>query len=373
MDRGDLRNYVNSQKFLTEIEARRIFRQLVDATDACHCQGVCHRDIKLDNIFVDENENIKLGDFGFAAVGGDLHRLREHRGSYVYTAPEVLNQQEYDGFQADIWSLGVCLYAMVCGRLPFTTRQDPQEFLEAVSLKVIFTKKVTKACRDIIRRMLNPDPEKRPTLKDIRRSNWFSQPFNLPTTDRLSLKPFRQFTPPIIGAEHGYFQDQKYHREPSLNYVTSFLTYVAKQARSKIRTDIKSTKPLSEIYGIKGPVCQRIVEKLKEKEAAKSKRRSLLSLPTEEIDNSVIEKRRENVARDLRALRYSTGGRIAQLARKEHRRLMAQTKIRNESRIQKGFRWKLLVSKIKQERIEKWCRLCVLLLAQAEAVKENKS
>ncbi|XP_013792682.1 carbon catabolite-derepressing protein kinase-like, partial [Limulus polyphemus] len=202
MDCGDLRNYVNSEKFLLEAEARRIFRQLVDATNACHLVGVCHRDIKLDNIFVDENKNIKLGGFGLAAVGGDLHRLREHCGSYVYAAPEILNQQEYDGFQADIWSLGVCLFAMVCGRLPFTTRQDLQEFLEAVSLKVIFTKKVTKACRDIVRRMLNPVPEKRPTLKEIRRS-----------------------------VEHGYFQDQKYHREPTLNYVTSFLTYVAKRTR----------------------------------------------------------------------------------------------------------------------------------------------
>ena len=90
----------------------------------CHRLGVCHRDLKLENLLIDANGDVRLSDFGLAATvapdGSDL--LLTRCGTPHYAAPEVLLERPYDGFQADVWSCGVILYALLCGHLPF---QDP--------------------------------------------------------------------------------------------------------------------------------------------------------------------------------------------------------------------------------------------------------
>ncbi len=85
----------------------------------CHCRSVLHRDIKLDNILLDNEGEIKICDFGVSRIIKKGQRITEQCGTPAYIAPEIISDSGYEGFSADVWSLGVLLYAMVCGTVPF--------------------------------------------------------------------------------------------------------------------------------------------------------------------------------------------------------------------------------------------------------------
>ena len=107
------------KKRLSEREARSILKQIVAAVHFCHYNQIVHRDIKVENLLLDSNFRVKLADFGFSAHFdyGDL--LDVWCGSPPYCAPELYLARPYDGPKVDIWSLGVVLYVLVCGYLPF--------------------------------------------------------------------------------------------------------------------------------------------------------------------------------------------------------------------------------------------------------------
>lgn len=118
---GELFDYIVERDRLEEDEARFFFRQIVAAVAFIHTQGYAHRDLKPENLLLDDDQNIKLIDFGLCAKpkGGMGSRLETFCGSPAYAAPELINGQEYLGSQVDIWSMGVLLYALLCGYLPF--------------------------------------------------------------------------------------------------------------------------------------------------------------------------------------------------------------------------------------------------------------
>ncbi|CAH0550966.1 unnamed protein product [Brassicogethes aeneus] len=121
---GSLLDIIRKDQYIDEIRARKWFRQLVDAVDYCHERGVVHRDIKCENMLMDVEWNIKLSDFGFARghlkpKNGQLPLSETFCGSYAYASPEILRGIPYQPQYADIWSMGVVLFAMVYGRLPF--------------------------------------------------------------------------------------------------------------------------------------------------------------------------------------------------------------------------------------------------------------
>ncbi|XP_062864464.1 maternal embryonic leucine zipper kinase-like [Trichomycterus rosablanca] len=132
---GDLFDHIDNNDMLSEEETRRIFRQIVSALAYVHSQGYAHRDpqpndfhLYFENMMLDEKNNIKLIDFGLCAKpeGGLGTALIEGCGTPPYLAPEVIDEQPYHGAEADVWSLGVVLYVMLCGYLPF----DGDDFVE---------------------------------------------------------------------------------------------------------------------------------------------------------------------------------------------------------------------------------------------------
>ncbi|XP_027949432.1 testis-specific serine/threonine-protein kinase 5-like, partial [Eumetopias jubatus] len=127
---GDLLEHINAvsdhrcRPGLGEEAARRLFWQLVSAVAHCHSSGIVHRDLKCENILLDDQGLLKLTDFGFAnRLGLKNSLLSTFCGSVAYTAPEILMSKKYNGEQADLWSLGIILYAMVTGKLPFKDHQ----------------------------------------------------------------------------------------------------------------------------------------------------------------------------------------------------------------------------------------------------------
>ncbi|UKZ67744.1 uncharacterized protein TrAtP1_008902 [Trichoderma atroviride] len=168
IDQGDLFTFINSKGRLSEEVAVYFFRQMISAIAYCHSFNVCHRDLKPENILITADLQIKIADFGMAALHQTAsHRLATACGSPHYAAPELLKNRQYRGDRADIWSMGVILYAMLSATLPF---DDPD-------LRVMMgkTKKgqyempkfLSPEAEDLIRRMLQVNPDHRITMKQI--------------------------------------------------------------------------------------------------------------------------------------------------------------------------------------------------------------
>ena len=104
---------------LPENQCRIIFRQLADAVAYLHTKNVVHRDLKLDNILVDENNGVKLIDFGFSVSASAEHKLQLFCGTPHYMDPDIVKKKEYNGHAADVWALGVILFIILTGKLPF--------------------------------------------------------------------------------------------------------------------------------------------------------------------------------------------------------------------------------------------------------------
>ncbi|XP_013392325.1 testis-specific serine/threonine-protein kinase 3-like [Lingula anatina] len=104
-ENGDLLDYILKHGYLSEEEARRIFRQILDVVKYCHDNYICHRDIKCENVLLDEELNVKLTDFGFSCPTSEGDLLTQRCGSYAYAAPEILDGDPYEGFKTDIWSM----------------------------------------------------------------------------------------------------------------------------------------------------------------------------------------------------------------------------------------------------------------------------
>ena len=123
-DGKDIMDYILSKNFLSESDALKYFQQLINALFYLHSQNIAHRDIKIDNILLDRNKNLKLIDFGLSTKYSDNKLLDQPCGTIVYSAPEVLEGQPYHGMLADVWSSGIVLYGMLSGYLPFSDNDD---------------------------------------------------------------------------------------------------------------------------------------------------------------------------------------------------------------------------------------------------------
>ncbi|KAK9981035.1 hypothetical protein ABG768_000604 [Culter alburnus] len=169
---GEMFDYLTSVGHLSEAEARSKFWQLLDAVEYCHKHHIVHRDLKAENLLLDSNMNIKLADFGFGNFYLPGKSLSTWCGSPPYAAPEVFEGKEYEGPPLDIWSLGVLLYVLVCGTLPFdgTTLLALRRRVTDGRFRVPFF--MSQDCESLIRRMLAVDPAKRFSVAQIKQHRW---------------------------------------------------------------------------------------------------------------------------------------------------------------------------------------------------------
>ncbi|EGX94859.1 serine/threonine protein kinase (Kcc4), putative [Cordyceps militaris CM01] len=168
IDQGDLFTFINTKGRLSEQVAIFFFRQMISAISYCHSFNVCHRDLKPENILITADLQIKIADFGMAALHQTAtHHLATACGSPHYAAPELLKNRQYRGDKADIWSMGVILYAMLSATLPF---DDPDlRVMMGKTKKGVYEmpKHISPEAEDLIRRMLQVNPERRINLQDI--------------------------------------------------------------------------------------------------------------------------------------------------------------------------------------------------------------
>ncbi|XP_053532965.1 MAP/microtubule affinity-regulating kinase 4 isoform X2 [Ictalurus punctatus] len=171
---GEVFDYLVSHGRMKEVEARAKFRQIVSAVHYCHQKNIVHRDLKAENLLLDADSNIKIADFGFSNEFTLGNKLDTFCGSPPYAAPELFQGKKYDGPEVDIWSLGVILYTLVSGSLPFDG-QNLKELRERVlrgKYRVPFY--MSTDCEGILRRFLVLNPSKRCTLEQVMKDKWMN-------------------------------------------------------------------------------------------------------------------------------------------------------------------------------------------------------
>jgi serine/threonine protein kinase len=178
---GELYGLITGPDRLGEPEVRRIFIQLVDAMIYIHSRSVAHRDIKPENILIDQNMNPKIGDFGLCQHT-NATLMKTPCGSLFYAPPEVLGGKEYDGKLADVWSLGVVLFVMVTGTLPWPTTS--QTNLMNLICRGAFTIPSTfsESLDSLLSRMIVTDPSVRMTMAEVAKHPWVSLTQSIPRT-----------------------------------------------------------------------------------------------------------------------------------------------------------------------------------------------
>ncbi|KAF7145340.1 hypothetical protein RHSIM_Rhsim04G0117100 [Rhododendron simsii] len=176
MNSGELFDYITERGRLKEDKARHFFQQIISGVECCHHHMVVHRDLKPENLLLDSKHNVKIADFGLSNIMRDGHFLKTSCGSLNYAAPEVISNKLYAGPEVDVWSCGVILYALMCGRLPFDDDNLPALYaMINVGYNGVYTfpNYLSIAARDLISRMLIVDPISRLSIPEIRRHPWF--------------------------------------------------------------------------------------------------------------------------------------------------------------------------------------------------------
>jgi serine/threonine protein kinase len=185
--RGQLYSFIKKQKQLNQISAKQYIKEIISAVKYLHSlePPIVHRDIKPENILIDNNGNCKLGDFGLAKFENEENTNDNYCGTLEYLAPETLNNSS-QGRSVDIWAIGVLLFEMLTGRPPFKIEKDKLDLYKDITntkiWKINWTDDFPRLAKDLVSRILVPNPENRLSLEQILSHQWF--------IDTPSLRPF---------------------------------------------------------------------------------------------------------------------------------------------------------------------------------------
>ncbi|XP_028638455.1 sperm motility kinase 2B-like [Grammomys surdaster] len=187
-----LYQHIEEAGHLKEDEARIIFKQILSAMSYCHDRGIIHRDLKPGNIMIDNSGRIKIIDFGLGTQVMPGQKLRYHCGTYAFSAPEVILGRLYEGPKIDTWSLGILLYCMITGRLPFDGTNTTQLKRQVTSGKYSIPRGLSIELQDLISYMLTQNPKHRPTITEFMLHPWLkedSASFPEPCGKQIQLRP----------------------------------------------------------------------------------------------------------------------------------------------------------------------------------------
>jgi serine/threonine protein kinase len=176
----DLLGYMEHRQYkpTSEDQLRTMFRTLVSTLRFSHKQGIIHRDIKLENVMVDQNFTPYLLDFGLCEILCDTnqtHLLNDWVGTSEYCAPEILMRKSYDGFASDVWSLGVLLYTMIFIQFPFGVQERDahiRTYGAHPNIKLPGGVTASESVKDLLQKMLQTDPAQRCTLDEVLQHPW---------------------------------------------------------------------------------------------------------------------------------------------------------------------------------------------------------
>ncbi|XP_067029479.1 serine/threonine-protein kinase MARK2-like isoform X13 [Acropora muricata] len=245
---GEVFDYLVAHGRMKEKEARAKFRQIVSAVQYCHQKHVIHRDLKAENLLLDGDMNIKIADFGFSNEFTPGNKLDTFCGSPPYAAPELFQGKKYDGPEVDVWSLGVILYTLVSGSLPFDG-QNLKELRERVlrgKYRIPFY--MSTDCENLLKRFLVLNPTKRSRLEQIMSDKWMNLGY-----DNQDLKPYCEPIPDFkderrieIMLQMGFSRDEIQEALANNRYDEVMATYLLLDEKRQKLTLNGSSDPLME-------------------------------------------------------------------------------------------------------------------------------
>ena len=171
----ELFEIIVKKKRLSELESLRYFQQLISGIEYLGKIHVAHRDLKPENLLIDSKNNLKIADFGLSNMYKSNELLSTACGSPCYASPEMLKGEKYFGLSSDIWSSGIILYTMLCGRLPFEDKNNDALYQKIKEGNFVTPDFLSDNAKDFLHKILNVDPKKRYTILQIKKHPWFNQ------------------------------------------------------------------------------------------------------------------------------------------------------------------------------------------------------
>ncbi|KAK9451080.1 kinase-like domain-containing protein [Limtongia smithiae] len=216
---NELFDYIVQRGKMPEDEARRFFQQIIGAVEYCHRHKIVHRDLKPENLLLDEKLNVKIADFGLSNIMTDGNFLKTSCGSPNYAAPEVISGKLYAGPEVDVWSCGVILYVMLCGRLPFDDEFIPTLFKKINGGVYTLPAYLSPGAKHLLQRMLVVNPMNRITVREIMQDKWFkvNLPHYLLPPEEKESKEIDETVVGALGRTMGYDKEEVYDALKSKN------------------------------------------------------------------------------------------------------------------------------------------------------------
>ncbi|XP_061191127.1 testis-specific serine/threonine-protein kinase 1-like [Saccostrea echinata] len=179
-EKGDLLQLIQACGTLSEEDAKRMFREMAEAIKYLHDLGITHRDLKCENILIMRDKRITVSDFGFSRMYLDQQHnavmCKTYCGSRAYASPELLRGLPYDPRTNDVWSLGVILFIMICGKMPFDDRNIKEmlkkQISEGISIPDKVKERISSHCVELIHKILDPNSKSRIKIGNILQSEW---------------------------------------------------------------------------------------------------------------------------------------------------------------------------------------------------------
>ena len=175
---GQMLDYIVAHGSLKERHARKFARGIASALDYCHRNNVVHRDLKIENIMINEKGDIKIIDFGLSNLYAPKNLLKTYCGSLYFAAPELLSAKPYIGPEVDVWSFGVVLYVLVCGKVPFDDQSVSVLHEKIKKGNVEYPAFLSRECVSLLSRMLVVDPTKRASLYEVCLHPWMNKGYD---------------------------------------------------------------------------------------------------------------------------------------------------------------------------------------------------